>query len=571
MGGGIIQLVANGEEDIFLTRDPQITFFKVIYRRHTNCAREVIEQHFINDHDFGKRTTCIIAPKGDLIDKMTLKITLPAIPKFSLKNSNNINKNLSDGYANYANYANNDNNNNTNNNINNNNNDVITKFAWVRKIGYAMIKYIDIEINGKVIDTHYGEWLHIWSMLTTKNLNDNGLNILIGDVPELTNFTNGKDEYTLYIPLQFWFCRISGLALPMVSLQFSIVKINIEFYNIDECFILSPTHYIKCVANLANFKPHEYLIQKNNDNIERYGIFSHYDVINKRLYYTAITQDKFIGSSSNEYNKNIKNINISLISSISDQYSIRGVSSDFILKPCPNAKSFTIHHKSIKNTIFLKECVLLVDYVYLDDDERSKFAHTKHDYLIEQLYYTPNVLIDSTNVKVKLNIDHPCKLTVWLTQLDYISNFNDRFNYTNSHIRMKPYDIFHTCPIKIKLYDNLNIGDEIGSSLIEEEIIKLNSQERLTKRENKYFEFIQPLQHTINRLPRGCGMYSYSLFPYDTSPSGTTNMSQIELIELNLKLIFNINNTNKAQCRSYSLCYNIWRVDNGLSANVFVE
>src|SRR5438552_5436643 len=87
MTGGIIQLVAYGHEDLFLTRDPQITFFKVIYRRHTNFAREDIPQYFIHDPDFGKRTTCVISPEGDMVNRMALKITLPAIPKLTSSNS----------------------------------------------------------------------------------------------------------------------------------------------------------------------------------------------------------------------------------------------------------------------------------------------------------------------------------------------------------------------------------------------------------------------------------------------------------------------------------------------------
>ena len=131
MTGGIVQLVAYGKEDLFLTRDPQITFFKVIYRRHTNFAREEIPQFFIHDPNFGKRTSCIISPEGDLINRMALKITLPEIPKFnSLKTSSDLNTTvdmISTGGG--------------------SNDSMATKFAWIRRIGYAMIKYIEIEIK----------------------------------------------------------------------------------------------------------------------------------------------------------------------------------------------------------------------------------------------------------------------------------------------------------------------------------------------------------------------------------------------------------------------------------------
>jgi hypothetical protein len=603
MSGGIIQLVAYGKEDLFLTRDPQITFFKIVYRRHTNFAVEEIEQNFTIPPDFGKQSTCIISQDGDLINKIAIKITLPAIPKFSTND-----------HAQQTKFA--------------------TKFAWAKYIGFAILKYVEIEINGQVIDRHYGEWLYIWTMLTARNINDGGLNKLIGNVPELTDFTDSKEEYILYVPLQFWFCRAPGLSIPVINLLFSDIKINIELYELDKCFFISPTHYIKCNESLVNFKPYEYLVQKssdNNNNIERYGIFSHYDSINKKLYYTAITEDTFIGAPlpnnvllNNIYtNNNINNLNLRTINSevstryginqtsevstryginqtseVStryginqtsetsanininmknllyspkvEKYNIRGISSDFVVRPDIGATSKKVHHRSLKN-ISLKKCVLLVDYVFIDDDERFKFAQSRHDYLIEQLYFTPNITIDGSHPRLLLTIDQPCKLTVWLAQLDYIYNFNDRFNYTDSHIRKRPYDIAYTDPTKIKLYNNKTIGEEVGKSLFVEETLKLNSQDRLSKRPTQYFEYLEPFQHAQNQLPDGVGMYSYAIYPTEIPPSGATNMGQIELIELQPKMSYKISNINKAKFRSYSLCYNIWRTENGISATIFIR
>lgn len=531
-----MQLVAQGKEDLFLTHDPQITFFKVLYRRHTNFAREEICKYFINESDFGKRSTCIIGASGDLISNMALRIVLPSINNISKRGGTS------------------------------------TKFAWVKRIGHAIIKTIEIEINGKVIDRHYGEWLHIWNILTTRNIDDKGIDKLIGNVTELTDFTYTKDEYMLYIPLYFWFCRTSGLSLPIMNLQYCDIKINLELYDFDKCYIISPTHYIKCNANIVNFEPYEYLTQIGPDDVQRYGMFSHYDIIEKRLYYTAITFDKFIGIP---YTGDINNIDDVVIETIlnaprSNKYIIKGVSSDFSVIPYVLAQTITSQYKSLKN-ISLKECLLLVDYVYLDDDERLTFARTKQDYLIEQLYYTPNIAIQGTNQKIKLNIDNTCKMMIWLTQLDYIYNSNDRLNFTDSHIRKLAFDNTHIDIEKIKIYQDIKIGNEVGKSLIEEETIRLNSQERLTKRENTYFENIQALQHTTNILPKGVSMYSFALFPLDVAPSGTTNMSQIELIEINLRLNYKVSIEQPAKVRSYSICYNIWRVDNGLSAVVFIR
>ena len=109
MGGGLIQLVAYGIQDIYISGDPQITFFKVVYKRHTNFSIEPIRQYFSTSLDFGKSSSCTIARHGDLITKMYLVVNLPFIPSF--KETDNI-----------------------------------KKFAWAKKIGYVIIKTIEIEI-----------------------------------------------------------------------------------------------------------------------------------------------------------------------------------------------------------------------------------------------------------------------------------------------------------------------------------------------------------------------------------------------------------------------------------------
>ena len=79
MGGGLIQLVAYGAQDVYLTGNPQITFFKVVYRRHTNFAIESIEQSFNGTPDFGNRVTSTISRNGDLISNCVLEVTLPKL------------------------------------------------------------------------------------------------------------------------------------------------------------------------------------------------------------------------------------------------------------------------------------------------------------------------------------------------------------------------------------------------------------------------------------------------------------------------------------------------------------
>lgn len=197
MGGGLMQLVAYGAQDIYLTGNPQITFFKVVYRRHTNFALESIEQTFNGTVDFGRKVTCTVSRNGDLIHRTYLQLTLPAL--------HNAGKTV----------------------------------CWTRRVGEVLIDYVNIEIGGQEIDRHYGDWLTIWNELTQTAEHSDGYNVLIGNTTALTTPAEHIPSSVLYIPLQFWFCRNAGLALPLIALQYHEVKFNVSFRAASECYITS--------------------------------------------------------------------------------------------------------------------------------------------------------------------------------------------------------------------------------------------------------------------------------------------------------------------------------------------
>ena len=180
MGGGLMQLVAYGAQDIYLTGNPQITFFKVVYRRHTNFAMESIEQAFTGSVGFGRKCTCTIERNGDLLHKMYLEVDL------TLGGNT---PSLMEGHK--------------------------------GNIGHSMIREVEVSIGGQCVDKHYGEWLELWSQLT---------NTEQGLVKNRT-LTNGSlqtdNGRKLYIPLQFWFNRNPGLALPLIALQYHEVKLTV--------------------------------------------------------------------------------------------------------------------------------------------------------------------------------------------------------------------------------------------------------------------------------------------------------------------------------------------------------
>jgi hypothetical protein len=543
MTGGIIQLAAYGIEDLFITGTPQITFFKVVYRRHTNFSTEQIPQYFTNQQvNFGKKVSLTISKNGDLMSNINLIVTLPQINQIQ-----------SDA-----------------------------KFAWVRKVGFAMIKTVEIEINSNMIDRHYGEWLAIWAELTgaTSKNYSKAFDKMIGNTPELTNFTSSKPQTTLYIPLQFWFCRAIGLALPIVSLQYCDIRLNVEFNNADTCYNIAPSHYIKCKGDIVNFLPYEYIEQKIGTKIFA-GQFVSFDTITKNLYYLSLSNNLLAGVPTTEINKS--------------KYSIIGLSSGFTIMPesidlTTNTQLSKTYLYAKIPTLVLSGCFVLINFHYVDEEERHSFLTSKQEYLIEQLYYTPSVLMNNVNQNIKLNVNQPCKMLIWIKQLQYISDYAmDYFNYTDS-FRHK-YNIsnlytgekgsivdhaFVPDPNNYKhvtdnvLYSNLEPEQVVGDNLSVNESLLLNGRERISKRSYDYYAYVQQMQHFKNVTTSGINMYCFSLMPELIQPMGTCNMSQIETIEIQMQLK-QLASSNGVYFRAYGLCLNILRISNGLASPVFID
>jgi hypothetical protein len=285
MGGGLMQLVAYGAQDVYLSGNPQITFFKVVYRRHTNFAVEPVQQTWNGAADFGRTVTCNINRNGDLITNMYLAVKLAAVPANSVA------------------------------------------WGYVRRLGHALVEDVKVEIGGSKIDEHYGDWLNVWYELTHKVGQERGYANMIGDTANLTNVsTNSKLGQQLYVPMIFWFNRNNGLALPLIALQYHDVRMTLKYRDLSQCI-------------------------------------------------------NYLGNSAPV-----------LSSLMADSY-------------------------------------LLIDYVYLDAEERKRFAQASHEYLIEQLQFTGAESLTSQSNKYRLNFNHPCKYLVWAPHLDRHMNRNSWVSY----------------------------------------------------------------------------------------------------------------------------------------------
>ena len=111
-----------------------------------------------------------------------------------------------------------------------------SSWGYVNRLGHALIQSVKIEIGGSKIDEQYGDWLNIWYELTHKVGQERGYDKMIGDVENLTNVSQESTrDYQMYVPLQFWFNRNNGLALPLIALQFHDVRITLVFRDSKQC------------------------------------------------------------------------------------------------------------------------------------------------------------------------------------------------------------------------------------------------------------------------------------------------------------------------------------------------
>ena len=234
MPNGEMQLIAYGSQDIYLTGNPTITFFKYIYKRHTNFASEYIRQDFEKIPNFNTenqtKVKCKINRNGDLISDIYLVYDLPDIysgPKMKISNHNKLQINNSD-----ADY-----------------------FRWINNLGENIINTVELLIDGQLIDSQYGIWMNIWNELTIDKSKRKSYDMMIGNNSMLNNpslyngpyqgkstFDNNNNNKPtinanrLYIPLPFWFCNNPGSAIPLIALQYNELYVNIEFNKLNDLF-----------------------------------------------------------------------------------------------------------------------------------------------------------------------------------------------------------------------------------------------------------------------------------------------------------------------------------------------
>lgn len=205
MGGGLLQLVAHGAQDAYLTTNPQITFWKGLYKRHTNFAMEPFRINLTGMPQWGAKQSATIGRHADLISKTYLEVVLPAT-KIVSGTSSPVNWNNEQG-----------------------------------RLGYMLLSYVDLEIGGQLIDRQYSEWMYLWETLSSdkntsyKSWQTIGAGREAGSItltpPSGCSAKTGRQSHpnVVFVPLNFFYTKTPGLALPLIALQYHDVKVNLQW------------------------------------------------------------------------------------------------------------------------------------------------------------------------------------------------------------------------------------------------------------------------------------------------------------------------------------------------------
>jgi len=510
-----MQLVAYGAQDVFLTGTPEITFWKVSYRRHTNFAMESIEQTFSGQADFGRRVTCTVSRNGDLAYRTYLQVTLPEI-------------NQEMGTDVYA--------------------------RWLDFVGEQLIAQVEVEIGGQRIDRQYGDWMHIWNQLTLSKEQQAGYYKMIGNTTQLTYITdpnfaavsgpcaaggpaqvcaprNALPETTLYVPLLFWFCRNPGLALPLIALQYHEVKINIDFRPIGEC--------LWAVKDMAAVTGSQSVSQAYQQSLVAASLYVDYiflDTDERRkmaqnpheylIEQLQFTGDESVGSSSNKIKLNFNHPCKELV---------------WVVQPDGNVD----YCSSLEGGETLFKTLGAQPFNYTDAIDA--LPNAVHAFGGETATSGANAFIGTDGLfSMSEAGDAGNAAAADAAGVATGSSLSDAGTFVLAESALDMHCWGENPVVTAKL--------------------QLNGQDRFSEREGSYFDVVQPFQHHTRAPDCGVNVYSFALRPEEHQPSGSCNFSRIDNAVLQLVLSSNtVSGVNTAKVRVYAVNYNVLRVMSGMA------
>jgi hypothetical protein len=579
-----MQLVAYGAQDVYLTGNPQITFWKVTYRRYTNFAIESIEQTFNGQADFGRRVQCIISRNGDLAYRTYLQVTLPEINQLMGLGAFV----LGQGQGVYA--------------------------RWLDFPGEQLVAQVEVEIGGQRIDRQYGDWMHIWNQLTMTAEQERGYYKMIGNTTQLTFITdpsfaevdgpcdslaprqvcaprNALPETTLYVPLQFWFCTNPGLALPLIALQYHEVKINLDIRPIDECLWAVTT--LSCNTGAvptsnAGYVNNQYTPGRPvpatiayNQSLVAASLYVDYvflDTDERRrmaqnpheylITQLQFTGDESVGSSSNKIKLNFNHPVKELIWVVQPDQNVDYCSSlvcDALLFKVLGAQPFnyTDAIDALPNAIHAfggpaaigRDERAYIDVRGLFNDAGAEDAYIPGDFT--GYWHGPNDPYNEANLGGP-NVQYPSSVTNDPALLASLGNYLEQSVNHKSESTVSDAGTFVLTETSLFMHC-------WGLNPVVTAKLQLNGQDRFSEREGSYFSWVQPYQSHTRSPDEGINVYSFALRPEEHQPSGTCNFSRIDNATLQLVLSnATVEGTKTAKVRVYATNYNVLRIMSGM-------
>jgi len=620
-----MQLVAYGPQDVYLTGNPEITFWKVTYRRHTNFAVESIEQTFNGQADFGRRVQCVISRNGDLAYRAYLQVTLPMVDC-------SISGTLSGGSD------------------GTDSNDLATA-RWLNYPGEQLISQVEVEIGGQRIDRQYGDSMHIWNQLTLSDAKRRGYDKMVGQTTQLTFLANGRrkdapdtpcsagtvspqeceirnalPQTTLYVPLQFWFCNNPGLAIPLIALQYHEVKINLEFNLLEQCLWAVKANAItgqpKWPGSSASATNMQQTYFYNTLSLVSASIYVDYvflDTDERRkmaqspheylITQLQFTGDESIGSTSNKIKLNFNHPVKELIWVVQPDANVDYCGSfiaDNTDYACTSGQcgSCSSCGASGLYAVFGAQPFNYTDAI--DVLPRASFAYTNpqndsteliHDWALSEcdslqtlaapwsLQIEPTALSSCifTNATEQLpaaNCDD-----VPIENVTNAGSYQTFFSGSTSNLVPAPVGIKDGTPSANRaLQSSVSMAGSVvltkaalgmhcwGQNPVVTAKLQLNGQDRFSERLGTYFDQVQPFQHHTSAPDTGINVYSFALKPEEHQPTGSCNFSRIDNASLQLVVSANAVGGNKtAKVRVYAINYNVLRVMSGMGGLAYAN
>ena len=454
MTGGLLQLKAYGSENIYLNANPQISFFRSIYRRHTNFSMENFDLNYVGTPNMTEDTnttyTFNIKRNADLLGPIFLVVGLPTV------------------------YSTSD-----------------EQFQWIKNIGANIINYASLFIAGQHICRIEGETINNYYRLQKDYSTNLNYNELIGHNKTFYNptmldpvsnqityrFSNVNPSIigvNLYIPIPFYFSGNSGLYLPLIALQKAEVQIVVELKKISELYTIVETRKTNLLYN-KRIKPNS--------------------LINTQSIYNFIKQ------------KTLK-------------------------------QAFPVN--------------MDVQYIFLDNDERTQFADLPHEYLIEQVQYKKFFGITAHNI-LDIPFFHPTKeIRFYLRKTDNGTIFNQWSNYGNNDYYGEKFleGLLNSAEYRTEMSLN-NIRQQMSENISMTSInilttakFLMNGQDRTNQLSHRYWNIVQPFQYhlgsTVYPFEENDNFYtfSFSLEPDNFQPSGSCNLTNLKSFQLEIDTVY---------------------------------